>query len=131
MIQYAYTILYVTSVEDSILFYEKAFGFQRKFIAPDQTYGELSSGAVTIAMAEKNVASKNFSDGFTPSSLQIRPFGIELGFTVENVDYALEKALQAGAKLVELPIIKPWGQTVAYIRDVDGFLIELCTPMEN
>lgn len=24
---------------------------------------------------------------------------------------------------------KPHGQTVAYVRDPDGFLIEICTPM--
>jgi lactoylglutathione lyase len=23
----------------------------------------------------------------------------------------------------------PWGQTVAYVRDNNGFLVELCTPM--
>jgi lactoylglutathione lyase len=27
------------------------------------------------------------------------------------------------------PTKKPWGQTVAYVRDLDGHLVELCTPM--
>jgi hypothetical protein len=27
------------------------------------------------------------------------------------------------------PVSKPWGQTVAYVRDLDGFLVELCTAM--
>jgi lactoylglutathione lyase len=25
------------------------------------------------------------------------------------------------------PKKKPWGQTVAYVRDLDGFLVEICT----
>lgn len=26
------------------------------------------------------------------------------------------------------PERQPWGQTVSYVRDPDGFLVELCTP---
>jgi hypothetical protein len=25
--------------------------------------------------------------------------------------------------------VKPWGQTVAYLRDINGVLVELATPM--
>jgi hypothetical protein len=35
----------------------------------------------------------------------------------------------AGALPAAEPVRKPWGQTVAYVRDLDGFLVELCTPM--
>jgi lactoylglutathione lyase len=37
--------------------------------------------------------------------------------------------MQAGAIIAEEPKQKPWGQTVAYLRDIDGFLIEICTPI--
>jgi hypothetical protein len=30
---------------------------------------------------------------------------------------------------VQPPEQMPWGQTVAYVADLDGFLVELCTPM--
>ena len=43
---------------------------------------------------------------------------------------SLNNAIAAGATLVEKPKTKPWGQTVAYVRDPDGFLVEICTPME-
>jgi lactoylglutathione lyase len=39
MIKFAYTILYVQDVEKTIAFYEKAFGFTKKFITPDNSYG--------------------------------------------------------------------------------------------
>ncbi|MEG0984674.1 VOC family protein [Algoriella sp.] len=54
---------------------------------------------------------------------------MEIGFTTDNVEQTIVTAVDAGAIVVEKPKIKPWGQTVAYIRDLDGFLIELCTPM--
>jgi lactoylglutathione lyase len=60
-----------------------------------------------------------------------KPFGIELGLVTENVETVIEKAITLGAILVEAPKQKPWGQTVAYIRDLDGFLIEVCTPMNG
>jgi lactoylglutathione lyase len=47
----------------------------------------------------------------------------------ENVQQVIDRALKFGAIIVEKPIEKPWGQTVGYNRDIDGFLIEICTPV--
>lgn len=129
MIKFGYTILYVTDVAKSIEFYSNAFGFEQKFISPENDYGEIISGETTISFASKNLAKSNLKNGFIESNLSEKPFGIELGFITDNVEEAIVKAKNAGATIVESPIQKPWGQTVAYIRDIDGFLIELCTPM--
>ncbi|MBP4138063.1 VOC family protein [Flavobacterium geliluteum] len=129
MIKFAYTILYVQDVEKTISFYEKAFGFAKKFITPDNSYGELLVGETTLSFASVTLASSNLKDGFTQSSLANKPFGIEIGFTTDNVEATVELAVKAGATILEDPKTKPWGQVVAYIRDLDGFLIEICTPM--
>jgi len=129
MIKFAYTILYVQDVEKTIAFYEKAFGFTKKFITPDNSYGELLMGETTLSFASVTLASSNLKDGFTQSSLANKPFGIEIGFTTDNVEATVELAVKAGATILEDPRTKPWGQVVAYIRDLDGFLIEICTPM--
>lgn len=126
-IQFAYTILYVADVEKSIVFYEKAFGFERKFITPDKDYGELLTGNTSIAFASITLASGNLKQGFIESSLEQKPFAIELGLVTDAVAETIQQALQYGAQIVEEPKQKPWGQTVAYIRDIDGFLIEICT----
>lgn len=129
MIKFAYTILYVSDVEKSVAFYEKAFQFSLKFISPNSTYAELITGETTLSFAHKELASSNLPEGFQESSLSTKPFAIEIGFTTENVENLLEQAIQAGGILVAAPKQKPWGQTVAYVRDLEGFLIELCTPM--
>jgi len=54
---------------------------------------------------------------------------MEIGLTTDNVQEAVDKAIKAGASLVENPKVKPWGQTVAYVKDIDGFLVEICTPI--
>ena len=129
MIKFAYTILYVRDVTKSVEFYEKAFGFTRKFVSPDNDYGELLVGETTLSFASTALAKTNLKEGFTESNLADKPFGIEIGFTTENVEETLLAAVNAGATIVEQPKTKPWGQIVAYVRDIDGFLIEICTPM--
>lgn len=131
MIKFGYTILYVDNVEESISFYENAFGFSRKFITPENDYGELLSGETTISFASKKLAAQNIKDGFIESSLQDKPFAIELGLITDNVAETFQKATSFGAVIVLEPKEKPWGQIVAYVRDLNGFLIEICTSMES
>jgi lactoylglutathione lyase len=130
MIKYTYTILYVENVTKSIEFYEKSFGFNRKFITPDNDYGEIITGETTISFASKNLANTNLKNGFLESDLKKKPFGIELGFVTDDVAKTIESAKNNGGIIIEEPKQKPWGQIVAYIRDIDGFLIEICTAME-
>jgi lactoylglutathione lyase len=129
MIKFAYTILYVQDVTKAVEFYEKAFGFERKFITPENDYGELMAGETTLSFASTVLAKANLSNGFIKSTLHHQPFGFEIGFTTTDVAATVQKAISAGASMAETPKEKPWGQTVAYIRDLDGFLIEICTPM--
>jgi predicted enzyme related to lactoylglutathione lyase len=129
MIRYAYTILYVKTVPLAVKFYENAFGLQRKFISPDNDYGEIETGSTVLAFASLSLAHSNLKEGFLESDLARQPFGVEIGFAVSNVDETVKSALLAGGTLFESPKIKPWGQIVAYIRDLDGFLVEICTPM--
>jgi len=129
MIKYAYTILYVKDVEKAIEFYEKAFEFTRKFVTPENDYGELLVGATTLSFASTTLANSNLKEGFTESSLKNKPFGFEIGFTTDDVEVTFKSAVSAGAVIVENPKTKPWGQVVSYIRDLDGFLVEICTAM--
>ena len=127
--KFAYTILYVRDVEKTLSFYETVFGLTRKFISPDKTYGELDTGETTLSFAAVTLAQSNLTAGFTESSPANKPFAMEIGFTTEDVEKAVNHAVKAGAILVEKAKTKPWGQVVAYVRDPDGFLIEICTPM--
>lgn len=131
MVKFGYTILYVSDVTKSVEFYEKSFGFTRKFITPENDYGEIETGQTTISFASIKLANSNLKNGFIENRLDQKPFATELGFVTNNVDEIVTIAKQNGAVILEKPKQKPWGQTVAYIRDVDGFLIEVCTPMNQ
>ncbi len=131
MVKFGYTILYVTDVTKSIVFYEKSFGFKRKFITPENDYGELETGQITLSFASKELANSNLKNGFIESNLAQKPFAIELGFVTDNVDEIVKLSEQNGATILEEPKQKPWGQIVAYLRDLDGFLLEICTPVNQ
>ena len=129
--KYAYTILYVESVTETIEFYEKAFGFSRKFITPENDYAELISGETTLSFASIELGNSNFKQGFEQSSPSKKPFGIELAFTTENIETDFQTAINNGAIEFESIKEKPWGQKVGYLRDNNGFLIEICTPIKS
>ncbi len=126
---FAYTILYVPDVARSLDFYETVFGFTRKFITPDASYGELLTGNTTLSFAQHDLAQSNLPEPYTESTPHTPAFGIEIGFTTDDVEATLQKAIAAGATLLAPAKTKPWGQVVAYVRDLDGFLVEICTEM--
>lgn len=129
--KYGYTIFYVDKVEETIQFYEKAFGFQRKFITPEKDYGELLSGETTIAFASIELGKSNFKKGFYKIADSQQAIGMEMAFVSENIEEDVQKAIEAGAIEWEKIVEKPWGQKVAYVRDINGILIEICTPVKS
>jgi uncharacterized glyoxalase superfamily protein PhnB len=129
--KFAYAITYVDDVPKTIAFYKNAFGFESKFITPEKDYAELISGETTIAFASLKLGNQNISAGITPLNKQEKPFATEWAFTSENIDIDFNKALENGAILVAPLTTKPWGQKVGYLRDLNGFLIEICTPMKD
>lgn len=127
--KFAYTILYVPDVIRSIEFYERAFGFERGFIHESAEYGELKTGQTTLSFASLALASSNVEGGVTPSDLRQPPPAFEVAFSTDDVAAAFDRAIAAGAVAASQPKVKPWGQTVAYVRDLNGNLVELCTPI--
>ena len=129
MIKFAYTILYVQNVQKTASFYEQAFDLKIKFITPENDFAELVTGETTLSFASIELGNQNLEQGFIQSKLDSKPFGIEIAFTTDDVEATVQRAILAGASLLQKAKVKPWGQTVAYIRDLDGFLIEVCSVM--
>jgi len=127
--KFGYTIIYVNSVPETLTFYEKAFGFKSRFLHESGTYGELDTGTTSLAFASFELAQANFGDNYARVSPKESPPGIELAFVTENVSLAYQGAVDCGAYPIQAPVEKPWGQRVAYVRALEGTLIELCSPM--
>lgn len=126
MITYGYTILYVENVEETLAFYVKAFGFTQKFITPEKDYGELETGGTTLAFASHTVAEYN-GIAIEKRDTKALPPPFEITFVTDNIESAWKQAVEAGVEIVKEPAQKPWGQIVGYLRDMNGFLVEVCT----
>ncbi len=124
--KFGYTIVYVENVAATLDFYEKAFGIARKMLHETGGYGELDTGATTLAFASLAALEEI---GKLPTKMDANAPDFEVAFTTENVVEAVDKALANGAVLVSAPKDMPWGQTVAYVADLNGGLVELCTPL--
>ena len=127
--KFGYMIIYVPNVAASLAFFEKAFGFKRRFLHDSGTYGELDTGETTLAFAAHSLGATHFPNGYVEASASLEPLGVEIAFVTSSVADAHTKAIAAGARELNPPEEKPWGQTVSYVRCPDGTLVELCTPV--
>lgn len=124
--KFAYTILYVEDVPRSVAFYQAAFGLAPRFVHESGDYGEMETGGTALAFSSRKLIA---ALGKNPAPADYRAPTSEIAFSTADVAAAVACAVQAGATLVQAPEAMPWGQTVAYVADPDGFLVELCTPM--
>lgn len=126
--RFGYTIVYVPDILKTLIFYENAFGFKRKFVAESELYAELDTGATTLSFcAEAHVHREGLS--FQPLDTTKPAPAIEVAFFTDDVEGAFAKAIAAGATAVTEPKTTHWGQRIAYVRDLNGLLVELCTPL--
>jgi lactoylglutathione lyase len=119
-----FTLLYTRDVAAKLAFYEKAFGCKRIHVSPGGEYGQLE-GDIPLGFVKEDFA-KHVVD-FAPNRADRAPAGIEIGFVVDDVAKAFDRAVKAGCAPVEQPNVKPWGQTVSLVRDDDGVLVEIST----
>jgi len=123
-VRFGYTILYVRDVTASLAFYERAFGLERRLLHESGQYGELETGATALAFAAHSLAAETVRE-----LARSDPAGFEICLVDEDVAGAYRRAVDAGAEAVSQPEEKPWGQRTAYVRDPDGTLIEIASPM--
>jgi len=121
-----YTIIYVPDVTRAIEFYERCFGLTRRFVSEGADYAELDTGATVLSFSAESLMTGLVGD-FHRNSLQAPPVGIEITFVTDDVQVAYERAVQNGAVAVAEPALKPWGQTVSYVRDLNGVLVEIAS----
>ena len=121
-----YIILYVEDVSEALLFYRDAFELDVKFIHESKLYGELKTGETILAFSDKKFVSESLG---IEIDLEKRS-SFEIAFSVVDVESAYKYALKKGAKPFHPPEQKPWGQTVAYVRDPFGTIVEICSPIE-
>jgi predicted enzyme related to lactoylglutathione lyase len=123
-----YTIIYVTDVPTTVAFYETAFGLTKRFIHESDLYAEMETGSTVLAFAGNEAAEMN-GLAILPNDPNQVAAGWEICFVTEDVATAYEHAVASGCSPIGQPTEKPWGQTVSYVRDLNGCLVEIASPI--
>lgn len=126
--KFGYTIIYVPDVEAAVSFYETAFSVPRRFVHESGQYAEMETGQTALAFASEGMLALNGLSAKVSSKDNVAP-AIEVALIADDVTAAYRTALAHGALAVSSPATKPWGQEVAYVRDLNGVLVEICSAM--
>lgn len=118
--------MYVNNVAETLEFYCRAFGLKQKMLHPSGDYGELETGGTLLSFSSLSLMRQL---GKHPQKAIAKAPSFEIAFETENVAQALSLALEQGAELIQAVEEMPWGQTTAYVNDINGFLVEICSPI--
>jgi uncharacterized glyoxalase superfamily protein PhnB len=130
--QFGYTFIWVDDVKQTVAFYERAFDLKVRFITENGAmgyYAEMETGATTLAIADAKEAKALFPEGYTPLNTNKLPIAFQITFTTSDVNATYDAALKAGATSLATPQQQPWGQTIARVRDPNGVLVSIATPV--
>ena len=122
-----YTLLYVPDVTAAITWWEGAFGLSRRFIHEGGDYGELSTGETRLAFSARALMRQL---GKNPEPAVVERPTIEIALETDDVHASFQRAVDHGARSVMQPTDQPWGQTISYVADLDGYLVEICSPVQ-
>ncbi len=123
---FRYTILYVEDVAASLDFYKAAFGLATGFLHDSGAYGEALTGETKLAFTARSLMQ---SIGKTPGQADPAKPVFEIAFESTDVQADYDRAVAAGATPVTPPHDMPWGQTISYVSDPEGILVEICSPV--
>lgn len=125
-----WVIYYVQDVATTLVFYEKAFGLSRTMLSEGGEFGTLDTGGTALAFCSEAFleAEGDMVFDLMRPDRPLLPF--EVAFTTGDVEAAYRKAIAAGATPLIPPRTKPWGQVVSYVRDLNGFQVEICSLVE-
>lgn len=122
-----WVIVYVPDVAAAVDLYGRAFGLQTRFATDG--FAEMETGATTLGFASDETARSNAGHDFRRPGLDEPPGNVEIALVFDDVDAAYAQAVKAGCTGLTAPSYKPQGQTVSYVRDPWGTLVEVCSPV--
>jgi len=123
-----YVIIYVKDIQETVAFYEKAFGLKSRFIHESGAYAEMETGSTALAFVDEKFIKNSLSFRLNRHSEEAA--GIEISLVIDHVEQQFDKAIKAGALSVVKPTKKPWGQIVSYVKDNNGCLVEISSLIE-
>lgn len=116
-----YTVVIVEDLERALNFYTGMLGLE--LAHRSGPFAQMQTGTTRLAFYTRKAMAQTLEFAILPPANSAPAF--ELGFKVDDVDAAYRELTGKGVPSVASPADRPWGQRTAYVRDPDGYLIEL------
>ena len=116
-------VLTVVSTKDACRFYENVLGMKR------ETFG---AGRVALKFGKQKINLHEVDKEFEPKARRATAGSADLCFIVEGLAEMQAKIDDAGIEIIEEPVERTGATgpiSSIYIRDPDGNLLELATPI--
>jgi uncharacterized glyoxalase superfamily protein PhnB len=123
----AYVVVYVSDVEKSVAFYEKAFGLKTRMTTGKErtAWAEMETGSTTLAFTPQDQRETVRSGGVKSHGTGEAAPNVLVSITYDDVHQAYKHAVENGAKGMAEPEDKPWGMKAGYVKDIDGILVQI------
>jgi catechol 2,3-dioxygenase-like lactoylglutathione lyase family enzyme len=118
-----YVVRFVGALAPAIDFYAGVLGLT--LTKRTEHWAQFDCGSVRLGLYERAAMAEVL--GVEEAILGTPPGAVELAFEVEDVDAAHAAAVAAGARSLQPPADRYWGERTAYLFDPDGGLVELLT----
>lgn len=129
-VRLGYVFLFVPDVAAAVTFYGRAFELPCRYMDESGMFAELESGATVLAFAEDGYAAEANGIAHRPCDPTTAPPGVSLTLVSDRLEDDWARAVEAGAHVVSPPTAKPWGQTVGYLRDPHGLIVEIASAVD-
>ena len=113
-----YVILYVRDLEASIAFYRDLLGLTVKL--HDLDYAEFATEGTRFGLYDRS----RLRELIGMEAGEGGPAG-EILFLVPEVDAWARRLREAGVRILQGPVDRPWGHRTLHVRDPDGHVVEL------
>ena len=110
-------------VQRLVEFYEHVIGASAAWSTPD--FAELVTPSCTLAIASTRTVALFGADSARPADNHT----VILEFRVDDVDQEYQRLAHLMDEFVQQPTTMPWGNRSLLLRDPDGNLINLFTPV--
>lgn len=117
--------LFVTDLEQSIVFYRDKVGLKLK--SQEKGFAALELGGIELALIDLPTAAEMITEVVVSPKKPAGPVRHSLSVDVGNVEATYREFLAKGVEFVKPPVDQPWGQTTAYFHDPDGNVWEIYT----
>lgn len=117
--------LFVRDFDKAFDFYKNIFGLRVKTENLQNKFAEFQLGNITLGLMTKDTSSKLFNAKYFESEIKEKQ-SFTITVKVNSVDKLFTELKERGITIISGPKIMPWGWKVMCIKDIEGYIWEIC-----